>query len=135
MSKRNLMGLTITELEGLLTGIGEKPYRGRQLFQWLYGHGRTDISEVTNLSGRLRRELADRYVIRGLALEKRMRSADGAEKFAFKLEDGHLVEAVLIPEDDRTTVCLSSQAWPVGSAPPDGWGLCAISPPEKSSGN
>ena len=110
MSKINLMGYSAKQMEELFTGLGEQPYRGRQLFKWMYNDRRSDFDGMTNISKELRSQLADRYDIRGLELRKHDKSADGAEKFLFHLEDSHPVESVLIPEEDRAALCVSSQA-------------------------
>lgn len=110
MSKQNLMGLTLDQMQGLFEQLGEKPYRGRQLFKWLYNDRRVDFEGMTNFSKPLRSRLEAEYTIEGLELARREKSIDGTEKFAFRLEDGHLIEAVLIPDEDRRTVCISSQA-------------------------
>ena len=110
MSKINLMGYTRDQLESLLAELGEKPYRGRQLFKWLYNNRRYDFEHMTDFSKQLRSVLDERFTIRGLEIAERKKSADGTEKFAFRLEDGHLIESVIIPDDERTTVCISSQA-------------------------
>lgn len=110
MSKINLMGYSAKQMEELFTGLSEQPYRGRQLFKWMYNDRRTDFDGMTNISKELRSQLADRYDIRGLELRKHDKSADGAEKFLFHLEDSHPVESVLIPEEDRAALCVSSQA-------------------------
>ncbi len=109
MSKTNLMGFSVQELERLFTRIGEQPYRGRQLFKWLYCDRCRDFENLTTLSKELRTRLAEEYTVRGLQLERRLKSNDGSEKLLFRLEDGLAIEAVLIPSDDRNTVCISSQ--------------------------
>ena len=103
------MGHTIEQLEDLFVRFGEKPYRGRQLFKWLYNGRQYDFNNMTDLAKELRTKLSERCDIRGLQLDKRTRSADGAEKFLFRLEDGCAIETVLIPDRNRSTVCLSSQ--------------------------
>lgn len=110
MSKVNLMGQTLSELERTVVDLGEKPFRGRQLYKWLYHNRLYDFSRMTDLSKSLRENLENKYEIRGLELDIHQRSQDGTEKFLFRLDDGHPVEAVLIPDDPRRTVCVSSQA-------------------------
>ncbi len=110
MAKKNLLGYTKPQMNSLMVSLGEKPFRGRQLFKWLYHTRQYDFSLMTDLSKGLRDRLADDYEIRGMELERRARSTDGTEKFLFRLEDGHPVETVLIPEEDRRAVCVSAQA-------------------------
>lgn len=112
MSKENLLGRTLPELQKLLVGLGEKPYRGRQLFKWLYGTRQYDFNLMTDFSRKLREELTLKYTFEGLRLQEKVKSADETEKFLFRLEDEQYIEAVLIPNDEkgRNTVCISTQA-------------------------
>ncbi|UCC44699.1 MAG: 23S rRNA (adenine(2503)-C(2))-methyltransferase RlmN [Candidatus Zixiibacteriota bacterium] len=110
MSKINLMGLTLAQLENAMTDLGEKPYRGRQLYKWLYHSRLYDFSRMTDFSKDLRARLDQQFDVRGLQLTKREKSEDGTERFLFCLEDGLPVETVLIPDESRRTVCLSSQS-------------------------
>jgi 23S rRNA (adenine2503-C2)-methyltransferase len=110
MTKQNLLGFTRQELEKTMISLGEKPYRGRQLFKWLYADRQYDFDLMTDLSKDMRRRLDDSFEIRGLNLVQSQASGDGTRKFLFELEDGRPLETVLIPEDDgRKTVCVSSQ--------------------------
>jgi 23S rRNA (adenine2503-C2)-methyltransferase len=110
MSKVNLMGLTLSDLEKTMVDLGEKPFRGRQLYKWLYNNRLYDVSRMTDLSKSLREDLEEKYEVRGLEMAKHQISQDGTEKFLFRLEDGHSIETVLIPDGPRRTVCVSSQA-------------------------
>ncbi|MCB2202281.1 23S rRNA (adenine(2503)-C(2))-methyltransferase RlmN [bacterium] len=112
MSKTNLVGFTRAQLESLFGDLGEKPYRGRQLYKWIYQTRQWDFAAMTDLSKTLRERLETGFTIDGLTVEHRSKSIDGTEKFLFRLPDGHPVESVLIPDDerDRSTVCISSQA-------------------------
>lgn len=112
MSKENLLGRTLPELQKLLVGLGEKPYRGRQLFKWLYGTRQYDFNLMTDFSRKLREELTLKYTFEGLRLQEKVKSADETEKFLFRLEDEQQIESVLIPNDEkgRNTVCVSTQA-------------------------
>lgn len=106
----DLKDLSPEELKQLFIEWGEPAYRARQLMEWMYQHGVTDFAEMTNLSKALRERLAaeaDLGVIRTL-LEQQ--SQDGTRKFLFQLADGVTVESVLIPDGDRLTACISSQA-------------------------
>lgn len=108
--KTNLMGFTVQQMEALFVELGEKPYRGKQLFKWLYNDRQREFDSMTTLSKDLRARLDEQYAVRGLQLEKHLKSTDGTEKFLFRLDDGHPIESVLIPGDDRNTVCISSQS-------------------------
>lgn len=112
MEKTNLIGFSRAQLEALFEDLGEKPFRGRQLYKWLYQIRQTDFESMTDLSKSLREKLVANFTIEGLTLDHHARSQDGTEKFLFRLPDGHPVESVLIPDDERgrSTVCISSQA-------------------------
>jgi len=104
------MGFTRSQLEEVMTSLGEKPYRGRQLFKWLYHTRQHDFNLMTDQSRDLRERLVAAYEIRPIETAHRAKSVDGTEKFLFRLDDGHGVEAVLIPDNGRGTACVSSQA-------------------------
>ncbi len=93
-----------------MTGMGIEPYRGRQIFQWLWSKNARSIDDMTNLSKDLRRLLKERYQFINPEAEKIQVSSDGTRKFLFKLEDDVRIESVLIPEGVRRTVCVSTQA-------------------------
>ncbi|HAR36399.1 MAG TPA: 23S rRNA (adenine(2503)-C(2))-methyltransferase RlmN [Acidobacteria bacterium] len=104
-----LTSLTLSELEGYLQKIGEKPFRARQIFQGIYQRGLTDFSGFTDLPLALRQKLSEKFIINPLAIEQTASSADGTVKYLFRLPDGFYVETVLIPSGQRRTVCLSTQ--------------------------
>ncbi|MFH1449589.1 MAG: 23S rRNA (adenine(2503)-C(2))-methyltransferase RlmN, partial [bacterium] len=112
MAKTNLIGMTAAQLEDLLVSMGEKPYRGRQVFKWLYKARQYDFEQLTDLSKDLRARLTSEYMCEVLQASEEQVSSDGTRKYLFPLADGHAIESVLIPEDeaDRRTVCVSSQA-------------------------
>ncbi len=98
-------------LEQLMVSLGKKPFQGRQLYAWIYQKGITDFSLMTDLSKQLREQLTDSFTI---PVPKIVEIASGetedaAKKFLFELQDGSRVEAVSIPDEDRNTICLSSQ--------------------------
>lgn len=111
MTKQNLLGYTIEQFEELMVSLGEKPYRGRQLFKWLYGTRQYDFNLMSNLSNQIKSILTEKYEFRTPKMVKSQKSSDGTEKFLFQMDDGSPVETVLIPDDnsDRKTVCISSQ--------------------------
>ncbi|HPJ40704.1 MAG TPA: 23S rRNA (adenine(2503)-C(2))-methyltransferase RlmN [Spirochaetota bacterium] len=102
------------ELLEIFTGMGEKEYRVKQLFNWLYEKNIDDFSLMTNFSKELRQTLADKYILSPLTLEDReISSIDATEKFLFRTEDNHFIESVLIKnemsDEGRLTICISSQ--------------------------
>lgn len=110
MQKKNIKGLTLPELENWITEFGEKPYRARQIFKWLYDAGVVSFEEMTNLSKELRSRLATAVSIEGLQLVTQQKSQkDQSVKFLFKLPDGNKIESVLMFEDKRATLCISTQ--------------------------
>jgi 23S rRNA (adenine2503-C2)-methyltransferase len=106
----NLKDLSLEELEDLIAGLGKEQYRARQIMRWLYRHGASSVEEMTDLAKELRAELGRTARIswlKPLAVES---SRDGTRKYLFELEDGNQVESVLIPDDGRLTLCISTQA-------------------------
>lgn len=106
----DLKSLSPEDLERLLVGWGEPAYRARQIMEWMFQRGAKDFSEMTNLPLALRDRLAKKAYIGQVFPKLHQQSADGTEKFLFELADGVTVESVLIPEGDRLTACISSQA-------------------------
>lgn len=105
----SLLGLPRPELEALFAGLGEKPFRARQVMRWLYGRGVLDPAAMTDLSVPLRELLsarADFSLPRIHAVEE---SADGTVKWRLAVGNGQLIETVFIPEEGRGTLCVSSQ--------------------------
>jgi 23S rRNA (adenine2503-C2)-methyltransferase len=111
MAKQNLIGLTISQLEELLTSMGERSYRGRQLFTWLYSVRQYDFDLMTDLSKKCRRRLTDKFEFQTPTIAHEEASTDGTRKYLFALDDGEHIETVLIPDPEagRCTVCISSQ--------------------------
>jgi 23S rRNA (adenine2503-C2)-methyltransferase len=107
--KIDLLGYSITEMEQLAARFGEKPFKGRQLFKWLYNENQSDFSKMTNLSKSFRKRLAQETGFNIPIAEEKMVSADGTEKFLFRLNDGKLIESVIIPDGIKNTACISSQ--------------------------
>lgn len=105
-----LKGSTLKELRHLFEEMGEPGYRAEQLFRWMYQKRVTSFDQVTTFSKDLRSSLAERFSLnRAYPIKRTGESQDETVKFLMQLEDGRRVEAVYIPEDDRVTVCLSSQ--------------------------
>ena len=109
MSKTDLRDLSLIETETFAADLGLEKYRGRQIFHWVYGKAADSIDAMTELSREARGLLSQRAYISRIAEVKRQCSIDGTEKFLFALEDGHRIESVLIPEEDRLTLCISTQ--------------------------
>ena len=107
--KRNLAGLSRDELAAELTALGEKPFRAKQLWHWIYHRGVTDFAEMTTLSKDFRARLAETHVVRRPDVTVAQVSQDGTRKWLLRLADGQEVETVYIPEADRGTLCVSSQ--------------------------
>jgi 23S rRNA (adenine2503-C2)-methyltransferase len=103
-----LLGLEVEEIQQLL-GPGQPPYRARQLYRALYRERRPDLAAVTTLPLELRRQLAAACPLGRPAIERRFESVDGTRRYLLRLEDSRTVEAVLMPEEDRRTVCISTQ--------------------------
>ena len=108
-SKVNLLGMTRAQLESFFTEIGEKKFRAQQVMKWIHHRGVRDFQEMTNLGKALRDRLSQMAEITPPIIDSQHDSADGTRKWAIKVEGGALVEAVLIPEGDRATLCVSSQ--------------------------
>ena len=101
------------DLEGLATfcaQLGEKRFRATQLFRWIHQKGARDFGQMTDIAKSLREKLEGHARIEGLPIVSQHESADGTIKWLFDVGDGNAVEAVFIPEDDRGTLCVSSQA-------------------------
>lgn len=110
IERRDLKGLPLAELEEFLSGSGKQRYRARQIFRWIYQRFVCDFGGMTDLSLSLRAELDKSCRIFWPQEERILVSGDGTEKYFFFLEDGEVVEAVLIPDEGRRTLCVSSQA-------------------------
>ena len=105
-----LMGMSMSELEDFAeTVLGEKRFRGRQLFKWIYQKRVVDFSGMTDMAKAVRAKLAQVAKISRFEVRAAPRSADGTIKFLWGLHDGLQIESVLIPEEKRMTLCISSQ--------------------------
>lgn len=109
MVKINIKSLDKSGIYRLIEDLGLPRYRGDQLLLWMYQHGAGSIDEITEFSKDLRARLRKIAYISALRMLKTERSSDGTEKFLFELEDGQTIESVFIPEDERRTLCISSQ--------------------------
>ena len=109
-AKTDIKDLSLDRLATELESLGEPAFRAKQIFAWLYRRGKATFGEFSDISRGLRDKLEERYFIGRLEAVERLRSADGVQKFLFRLGDGERVETVLIPSGTRRTVCLSTQA-------------------------
>ncbi|CAI8365233.1 MAG: 23S rRNA (adenine(2503)-C(2))-methyltransferase RlmN [Oceanospirillales bacterium TMED33] len=105
----NLLGLTLPKMEEFFLSIGEKKFRGAQLVKWIHQRGVTDFDQMTNLSKTLRERLKEIAEVRPPIVTFQGDSGDGTRKWLMEVDGGSKVEAVYIPEDDRGTLCVSSQ--------------------------
>ena len=107
--KTNLLGMSRDQLERYFSSLGEKPFRARQLLQWIHQRGVTDFALMTDLSQKLRERLFEAAEIRPPEILSEQVSSDGTIKWLLALPGGNAVETVFIPEPDRATLCISSQ--------------------------
>ncbi len=107
--KVNLLSFDRSELGAYFESLGEKPFRANQVFKWIYQEFETDFVHMNNLSKALRTRLADEACIRFPKIEQVQIAQDGTRKWLMRLHDGNGIEVVLIPEEDRATLCISSQ--------------------------
>lgn len=109
MTKTDIRSLTLTQLKSLFESKADKPFRGKQVYEWLWQKSAITFDEMSNLPKSTRDWLNKEYEIRHIKVEDKQVSSDRTIKSSFRLFDGHLIEGVLIPTDDRTTACVSSQ--------------------------
>jgi len=106
----NLMGLDAAGLAKLLADWGDKPFRAKQLMRWIHQRGVSDFSAMTDLAIPFRQRLAQQCCVTGMPVLARHVSKDHTRKWLFDVGTGNAIETVFIPEDDRGTLCISSQA-------------------------
>lgn len=110
MNKKDIRSYTYEQLQQEIQSIGEKPFRGKQVYEWLHVKLADSFAEMTNLSKVLRQRLEAEYEIPKVSmLERQISKADPTEKFLFGLRDGHVVESVLMKYNYGNSVCISSQ--------------------------
>ena len=105
----NLIGLSREELAAEMAQLGEKPFRTRQLWHWMYERGAADFAAMTTLAKGLRQKLAAHFTLARPSIANRQTSNDGACKWLLEFADGNEAETVYIPEEDRGALCVSSQ--------------------------
>ena len=109
MSRANLVGLLPSELEDLAAELGASRYRGRQLATWIFRKSVFDLEAMTDLPKDFRAQLAERAVVEVPEPERLTPSQDGSQKLVFVLGGGSRISSVLMPDDDRMTLCVSTQ--------------------------
>jgi len=109
MARPNLVGFGRAALAAELASFGAEPFRARQLWHWIYHRGATDFAAMTSLSKAFRQELATRYMVDRPTVSRALTSIDGTRKWLLRFPDGQEVETVYIPEEERGTLCVSSQ--------------------------
>lgn len=108
-TKKDIRKLNLEDLEKHLISIGEKPFRAKQVYEWLWKKNAHVFEDMTNLSKKLRQDLDQVFTIDNAEVDLMQKSDDGTIKNAVKLFDGNVVESVLIPTQTRTTACVSCQ--------------------------
>ena len=104
-----LVGLSRSELGEAVAAMGEKSFRAKQLWQWMYHRGAREFADMTDLSKTFRAKLEDHHIVGRPAIAREQTSTDGTRKWLMQFGDGQKAETVFIPEDDRGAVCISSQ--------------------------
>ena len=107
--RQNLLGLSRAQLEDFFAGLGEKPYRARQLMKWIYRQGEADFDQMSDISKALRQRLKEIAEIKPPEIVTEQLSDDGTRKWLLRTDADQAVEMVFIPEADRGTLCISSQ--------------------------
>ena len=108
-NKADIRQLSLDQLISQISELGEKPFRAKQVYEWLWKKSATNFDEMTNLSLSLRELLKNNYSIRNTIVSDEQKSADRTIKSGFRLYDDNIVEGVLIPTEKRMTACISSQ--------------------------
>lgn len=108
-AQRNIRTLSLQDIEEYFEAMGEKKFRAKQVYEWLWLKHAHSIDTMTNLSKELREKLKENFFITALTVDATQHSIDGTVKSSFKTFDGHFLEGVLIPTEQRLTVCVSSQ--------------------------
>ena len=107
--KSPLLGMTPTELQDVARELGLPRFVAKQLADWLYKKHVATIDEMTNLSKVARQRLKEKYTVGCAAPVDEQRSVDGTVKYLYRTHDNHYIETVYIPDNDRATLCVSSQ--------------------------
>jgi len=108
-ASKNIRQLSLADLENFFESIGEKKFRVKQVWEWLWQKQARSFADMTNLSKELRQKLGEHFSLPALTVDATQYSADGTIKSRFRTHEGHLCEGVLIPTESRYTACVSSQ--------------------------
>lgn len=109
VKKQDIRKLNLEQLQEFFVSIGDKAFRAKQVYEWLWKKSVKDFDQMTNISLQTRDLLKEHFTINHIKVDQMQRSSDGTIKNAVKLHDGMIVESVLIPTDTRITACISSQ--------------------------
>ncbi|MDQ1362217.1 MAG: rRNA (adenine2503-C2)-methyltransferase, partial [Pseudomonadota bacterium] len=109
IARVNLLGMNRQDMEAFFVSLGEKPFRASQILKWLHQQHVADFSQMSNISKAMQQRLAEVACIEVPEVVVDQQSVDGTRKWALRLHDGNVIETVFIPEDDRGTLCISSQ--------------------------
>jgi 23S rRNA (adenine2503-C2)-methyltransferase len=109
MNKTALVGKTADELKTIVSELGMPGFTAKQISEWLYKKRAFSLDEMTNISAKNRALLSEKYEVGRTLPVQVAESADGTKKYLFKTEGGHFIESVYIPDEDRATLCVSSQ--------------------------
>ena len=107
--KRDIRQLSTEEIKEFFVSVGDKPFRAKQIYEWLWKKSAKDFDQMTNISLSTREILKEHFTINHVRVDEMQRSSDGTIKNAVKLHDSLMVESVLIPTESRITACISSQ--------------------------
>jgi 23S rRNA (adenine2503-C2)-methyltransferase len=107
--KKDIRSMSLEELSQALLQLGEKPFRAKQIYEWLWKKSAWSFDQMSNLSVELRKNLSEGYCINHVSVHEKQISKDGTIKNSLRLFDGYEVEGVLIPTETRMTACVSSQ--------------------------
>lgn len=108
-TRTNLVGLSKDALREAFAALGEKPFRAKQVWHWMYHRGATEFAAMTDVSKDLRAKLEKHFVVGRPGIAREQTSTDGTRKWLMQFGDGQKAETVFIPDDDRGAVCMSSQ--------------------------
>ena len=107
--KAHILGASVPELEAIVTSLGQPAFRAKQVRNWMFGNLEYDFGKMSNLPKPLQESLAAGYTVNALTVKATQVSQDGTTKWVFATHDGHFFETVLIPTEDRRSICVSSQ--------------------------
>ena len=120
MEQLDIKSLYEEELKEKMISLGEKPFKGKQLYQWLHQKAAGSYEEMTNLSEGLRKKLTEQEPLTHLeVVEVQTSKIDGTQKYLFQLADGNVIESVWMQYKHGNSVCISSQVGDAGSGLPD----------------